>query len=83
VALGATVSEARRRCPIPVHWSTVYRLLKRVQCEGEHAFIERRHCHPVKLRGEVLTCVLNYCQNHVSAASLEVQCLVAERLVSR
>lgn len=50
----------------------------RVGCEGEHAFVEKRHGHPVKLRGEVLTCVLDYCQNHASAASHEVQRLVAE-----
>lgn len=79
VVLGATVSEARWHCPVPMHRSTVYRLLKRVQCEGEHAFVERRHGHPTKLRGEVLTCVLDYCLNHVSAASREVQRLVAER----
>lgn len=76
---GMTAPEARRRCPVPMHRTTVYRLLKRVQCEGEYAFVERRHGHPVKLRGEVLTCVLDYCQNHTSAASREVQCLVAQR----
>lgn len=62
-----------------MHRTTVYRLLKRVECEGEQVFAEKRHGHPVKLRGEVLTCVLDYCQNHASAASREVQCLVAER----
>jgi transposase len=73
VECGATASEARRRCPVPIHRSTVYRLLKRVEREGEQACIERRHGHPTKLRGEVLTCVLDYCQNHASAASREVQ----------
>ncbi|HEU5376338.1 MAG TPA: helix-turn-helix domain-containing protein [Ktedonobacteraceae bacterium] len=62
-----------------MHRTTVYRLLKRVESEGEHAFVERRHGHPVKLCGEVLACVLEYCQNHASAASREVQRLVAER----
>lgn len=76
---GATASEARRRCPVPMHRSTVYRLLKRVECEGELTFVERRHGHPIKLRGEVLTFVLDYCQSHVSAASHEVQRMVAER----
>jgi transposase len=79
VKLGTTASEARRRCSVPMHRTTVYRLLKRVECEGEQVFAEKRHGHPVKLRGEVLTCVLDYCQNHASAASREVQCLVAER----
>jgi len=48
---GATASEARRRCPVPMHRSTVYRLLKRVEREGEHALAERRHGHPIKLPG--------------------------------
>src|SRR6266581_1000312 len=45
---GMTVTQARRRCPAPMHRSTVYRLLKRVKQEGEHAFAERRHGHPTK-----------------------------------
>ncbi len=28
--LGATVSEAQRRCSVPMHRSTIYRLLKRM-----------------------------------------------------
>src|SRR5260370_19684143 len=79
VALGVAVSEARRRCPIPMHRSTVYRLLKRVEREGEHTLVEGRHGHPIKLRGEVLTFVLDYCQNYASVASRKVQCVVAER----
>jgi transposase len=79
MALGATASEARRRCSVPIHRSTVYRLLKRVEREGEHALVERRHGHPIKRRGEVLTFLLDYCQNHASVASHEVQHLVAER----
>jgi transposase len=79
VESGATVSEARRCCPISLHRTTVYRLLKRVEHEGEHAFGERRHGHPIKLRGEVLTFVLDYCQSHAPAASREVQRLAAER----
>jgi transposase len=78
VEQGMTATEARRLCPIPLHRTTVYRLLKRVKREGEQALAERRHGHPTKLRGEVLTCVLDYCQNHTSAASREVQRLVAE-----
>ena len=51
----------------------------RVEREGEQAFVERRHGHPTKLRGDVLTWVLEYCQSHASASSSELQCLVAER----
>ncbi len=76
---GMTATQARKLCPVPMHRTTVYRLLKRVRCEGEQALAERRHGHSVKLRGEVLTFLLDYCQNHASAASCEVQRLVAER----
>jgi transposase len=63
-----------------MHRSTVYRLLKRVEREGEHALVERRHGHPIKRREEVLTFLLDSCQNHASAASHEVQHLVAGRI---
>jgi transposase len=79
VEQGTTVSDARRLCPVPMHRTTVYRLLKRTQREGEQAFIEGRHGHPVKLRGEILTFLLDYCQSHPSAPSAEVQHLLAER----
>jgi hypothetical protein len=32
---GATASDVRRLCPIPIHCTTVYRLRKRVEREGE------------------------------------------------
>ncbi len=42
--LGATVAEAQRRCSVPMHRTTVYRLLKRVEREGEQVYAERvRH----------------------------------------
>lgn len=76
---GMTTREAHRRCPVRMHRTTVYRLLKRVEREGEQALTERRHGHSVKLRGNVLTWVLEYCQGHTSASSSEIQHLVAER----
>ena len=76
---GMTATEAQRCCSVPMHRTTVYRLLKRVEREGEQALAERRHGHPVKLRGEVLTWVIEYCRNHASTASSELQRLVAER----
>jgi transposase len=79
VELGTTASEARRRCPVPMHRTTVYRLLNRVKREGEQALAERRHGHSTKLRGEVLTWVLEYCQSHAATSSSELQRLVAER----
>jgi len=76
---GMTATEARRTLPVPMHRTTVYRLLKRVEREGEQALAERRHGYPTKLRGEVLTWILDYCQNHRTAASREVQRQVSER----
>jgi transposase len=76
---GMTAREARRRCLVPMHRTTVYRLLKRVEREGEQALAERRHGHSTKLCGEVLTFLLDYCQSHASATSREIQRLVAER----
>ncbi len=43
------------------------------------AFNDGRHGHPVKLRGEIRAFLLEHCQNHASAASREIQRLVAER----
>jgi transposase len=79
VEQGTPVSDARRRCPLAIHRTTVYRLLKRTQREGEQAFIDRRHGHPIKLRGEVLLWVQDYCQSHPAAPSTAVQPLLAER----
>ena len=81
VEQGMTATEARRLCPVPVplHRTTVYRLLKHVEREGEQALAERRHGHPVKLRGEVLAWMLDYCQSRPFVSSSAVQRLVAER----
>jgi putative transposase len=76
---GMTAREACGRCPVQIHRTTVYRLLSRVKREGEQALAERRHGHPVKLRGEVLTFLLDYCQSHPAISSAEVQHLLTER----
>lgn len=76
---GMTVTQARRRCSVSMHRSTAYRLPKRVEREGEDALVERRHGHPIKLRGEVLAFVLDYCQGRASAASCEVQRCISEQ----
>jgi transposase len=79
VTHGATASEARMHSPVSMHRTTVYRLLKRVQCEGEDAFTDGRHGHPVKLRGEILSFLQEHCQNSPSAPSSAVRCLLSER----
>ncbi len=48
VEAGMTAREAHRRCPVRMHRTTVYRLLKRVEREGEQALTERRHGHPTR-----------------------------------
>jgi len=58
---GVSVEDVRGRSPVPMHRTTIYRLLKRAQREGKGAFNDGRHGHPTKLRGEVLTFVLEYC----------------------
>lgn len=80
VEQGATASFARGCCTVPMHRTTVYRLLKRVQSEGEKALTDGRHGHPVKLRGEALALVCEHCQANPCVSSSAVQRLVQERL---
>jgi transposase len=76
---GMTATEARLTSSVPMHRTTVYRLLKRVEREGEQALAERRHGYPTKLRGEILTWMLDYCQNHRTTSSADVQRRLSER----
>ncbi len=75
---GASVREAKGRSMVPMHRTTVYRLLKRVQSEGEQALIDGRRGHPVKLRGEVLTFLIESCQSNPFVSSPVVQRLLQE-----
>lgn len=79
VQQGASASVARSRSEISMHRTTVYRLLKRVQNEGEGASTDGRHGHPVKLRGEVLAFVREHCQANLSVSSAIVQHELHER----
>ena len=79
---GASVKLARTRSTVLMHRTTVYRLLKRVQHEGESAFADGRHGHPVKLCGEVLTCLIERCQASPSVSSVVVQRAIFERFGS-
>jgi transposase len=78
VEQGASAKLARAQSAVPMHRTTVYRLLKRAQHEGEQAFADRRHGHPVKLRGEVLTFLIEHCQDTPSVSSSEVQHAIEE-----
>jgi transposase len=76
---GVSAKLAKVHSTVPMHRTTIYRLLKRVRREGESAFIDGRYGHPVKVRGEVLAFVREYCQSYPSASSSAVQRLLAER----
>jgi transposase len=79
---GVSARQARVRSAVPMHRTTVYRLLKRVQREGDKGFADGRHGHPVKLRGEVLTFLIETCQATPSIASLVLQRAIIERFAS-
>lgn len=73
VEQGASAKVARVSSAVAMHRTTVYRLLKRVQSEGEKALTDGRHGHPVKLRGEALTVLMERCQTTPCVASPALQ----------
>jgi transposase len=76
---GVSAKVARLQSVVPMHRATVYRLLKRVQSEGEEAFTDGRHGHPVKLRGEVLAFLIEHCQANPCVSSPAAQRAIIER----
>ncbi len=76
---GASVQQARSHSAIPMHRATVYRLLKRVRAEGETAYRDERHGHPIKVRGEVRAFLIEVCQATPSISSPVVQQAIQER----
>lgn len=77
ISEGRSAREARAKSLVPMHRVTVYRLLKRVQSEGEKAFEDGRHGHPYMLRGETLTFVIEHCQAqpHIASSMLQREIL--------
>src|SRR5712692_9569564 len=59
IAQGTSVRQVRAVADVPMHRTTVYRLLKRVRTEGETAFSDGRHGHPIKLRGGAVSLQLS------------------------
>ncbi|HLX59562.1 MAG TPA: helix-turn-helix domain-containing protein [Ktedonobacteraceae bacterium] len=76
---GASVQQARSHSTVPMHRATVYRLLKRVRAEGERAYTDQRHGHPIKVCGEVRTFLIQTCQAAPSVSSPVVQQTIQER----
>ena len=68
-SLGVSAREAREQRLVPMHRVTVYRLLKRVESEGEGAFVDGRHGHSYRLCGDTLTFLMEHCQAQPSLAS--------------
>ncbi len=79
VEQGATASVARICSAVPMHRTTVYRLLKRVQSDEEKAFVDGRHGHAMKLRGDVLTFLTERCQTNSDLPSSVLRCAIQER----
>lgn len=76
---GASVREARTAAAVSMHRTTVYRLLRRTQAEGQAAFSDGRHGHPVKLRGEVRTFLIDFCRASPSVSSPALQTALQDR----
>jgi len=70
---GASVQQARHYSEVRMHRATVYRLLKRVRTQGEAAYTDGRHGHPIKLCGEVRAFLIEMCQGSPSVSSPVVQ----------
>jgi transposase len=70
---GVSVQQARSQSEVPMHRATVYRLLKRVRAEGEAAYTDGRHGHPIKLSGEGRTFLIEVCQATPSISSPVLQ----------
>lgn len=76
---GASVQQARSHSEVHLHRATVYRLLKRVRAEGETAYTDGRHGHPIKLRGGVRTFLIEMCQATPSISSPVLQLAIQQR----
>src|SRR5262245_18815457 len=79
VEQGAPVQQARNQSEVPMHRATVYRLLKRVRTQGEAGYSDGRQGHPIKIRGEVRTFLIEKCQAIPLLSSPTLQHLIQER----
>ena len=77
---GVSAHEARAQSLVPMHRVTVYRLLKRVESEGEGALVDGRHGHPYRLCGDTLTFLMEHCQAQPSLASSSLRQEMLENL---
>ena len=75
---GVAVQRAKDQGEVPMHRATVYRLRNRVRSQGEAGYVDGRQGHPVKLRGEVRTFLIESCQAKPSLSSPELKQLIQE-----
>jgi transposase len=80
---GASVQLARNQCEVPMHRSTIYRLLSRVRSQGEAGYSDGRHGHPIKIRGEIRTFLITSCESTPTLSSPLLQHLIQERFAVR
>jgi len=74
---GASVEQAKRESVLSIHRATIYRLLKRAG-SNKGAFVDGRHGHAIKLRGEVLTFLTQHCQAYAALPSSALQGAIQE-----
>jgi transposase len=79
VEQGASVQQARNQSEFPMHRATVYRLLKRVRTQGEAGYNDGRQGHPIKIRGEIRTFLIESCEATPTLSSPMLQHLIQER----
>lgn len=76
---GYSYQAARALAGRSVSQSTAYRLLQLVRKQGEVAFQDGRHGHPIKLRGTARTFLEEQCRQAPPTPSSLIQTLLRER----
>jgi transposase len=79
VEQGVPVRQAKDQGKVPMHRATVYRLIERVRTQGEAGYADGRSGHPVKVRGEIRTFLIESCQANPSLTSPKLKGLIQER----
>src|ERR671931_257018 len=76
---GVPVRQAKNQGEVPMHRATVYRLIERVRTQGEAGYSDGRQGHPVKLRGEVRSFLIENCQATPTLSSPKLKRIIQER----
>jgi transposase len=76
---GYSVPQTQARAVLPWHPVTIYRLRQRLHADPGTALDDRRHGHPIKLRGAVRDWLVTHCQETPHQPSRLVQAALQER----